>query len=50
MPKTSINGLTLFYDAAKQDTADLIRNACERSVRLSMRIGGWRPPKAATFM
>lgn len=34
MERMSINGLTLFFDAEERDAAELIRQACEKSVRL----------------
>ena len=34
MPRMSINGLVLFFGAEEQDTVMLIRQACEKSMRL----------------
>ena len=45
MLKTSINGITLFFDAEEQNSAKLIRQACERSVKLIQKNWGLDIPK-----
>jgi hypothetical protein len=45
MPKTSINGLALFFSAEEQNSAELIQQACERSVRLIQENWGLDIPK-----
>ncbi len=34
MEAMPVNGLTLFFDAEEREAAELIRRACEKSVRL----------------
>jgi hypothetical protein len=45
MQKISINGLALFFGAEEQNAAELIRQACERSVRLIQEHWGLDTPK-----
>jgi hypothetical protein len=45
MEKTSVSGLTLFFDPRQEDAAELIRNACGQSVRLIQERWGLAVPQ-----
>jgi hypothetical protein len=44
MKSASIHGLTIYYDAAEAETADLIRQACDRCVPVLTGDWGLRTP------
>jgi len=45
MEKVPVCGITLYYDAAERETAEVIRDACERSTRLIREHWGLDTPK-----
>lgn len=45
MEKVSINGLTLFFDAEERDAAELIQQACAKSVPLIHKNWGLKSPQ-----